>query len=403
MGWRDRRPEPRDTNAVLLKQIEQLSARVRKLEQSGPTTLQLIDMEDYDDAENVDIGELHVNWPGVHREARRYDPAVYFHNDKWRALGSNAAVYEIKVFEDDEDNVVEDRAFVWEIPEDLDGCEVLKAGAFITTVGGSSVSLNITDDIAGGAVLESNIEIPAGIRSSRFGTTPQAVNGAYPVEWGDQLAINTLSISGRGLGVWVLVAGAGVGGVLLQGLQGPPGGITNWKGQYGGVGATYLTGEVVNNGGVTYVAIVDHTSTVASEPGVGADWEDFWMVLVQGHKYTTLSYVIDGQGKVLDTGIKGAGLPIDFACIIRQVTLVADASGNIVIDIWKDTYGNHPPTNADSITGSSPPTLSGAIKTKDSVLSGWTTSISDGDILRFNIDSVSNIRSATVSFKLERV
>jgi hypothetical protein len=162
MGWRDRRPQPQNTTDALLRRIADLEKRIALQEQTGPTSLQLIDFEDYEDApyENVNIGETHINWPGVHREARRYDPAIYFHDEKWRALGSNAAVYEIKVFEDDEPNLVKDRAFVWEIPEDLDGGMVMKAGAFVTTAGGDN-ELEITVD-GGGSILDSTIQIPAG-------------------------------------------------------------------------------------------------------------------------------------------------------------------------------------------------------------------------------------------------
>src|SRR4029078_5363293 len=137
MSWRDRRPQPQTTDSALLRRLEAAEARLASLEKTGPVSLQLIDIEDYeDDPATINIGDVNVNWPGVHREARRYDPAVYFHDQKWRALGSNAAVDEIKVFEDDEENIVKDRAFVWEFPEDLDGAVVMKAGAFVTTAGG---------------------------------------------------------------------------------------------------------------------------------------------------------------------------------------------------------------------------------------------------------------------------
>jgi hypothetical protein len=75
----------------------------------------------------------------------------------------------------------------------------------------------------------------------------------------------------------------------------------------------------------------------------------------------TLTFVIDGGGSAIAAGIKG-DLQIPFACAIEQVTLLADQSGSIVIDIWKDTYANAPPTVADSITASAKPTISSAAK-----------------------------------------
>jgi len=115
----------------------------------------------------------------------------------------------------------------------------------------------------------------------------------------------------------------------------------------------------------------------------------------------SITFIIDGGGTVITTGIKG-DLEIPFACTINQWTLLADTSGSIVIDIWKDTYANYPPTVADSITGSADPTITTATKGQSSTLTGWTTSISAGDTLRFNVDSVTSITRVTLSLKVTR-
>jgi hypothetical protein len=62
-------------------------------------------------------------------------------------------------------------------------------------------------------------------------------------------------------------------------------------------------------------------------------------------------------------------------------------NGDIVIDVWKDSYANYPPTDADSIAGSELPTLSGVLKNEDTSLSTWTTSLTVGDVIMFNVDS----------------
>lgn len=115
----------------------------------------------------------------------------------------------------------------------------------------------------------------------------------------------------------------------------------------------------------------------------------------------TITYVIDGGGAVITTGIKG-DLHIPFACTINSVTMLADQSGSIVVDIWKDTYANYPPTDADSITASATPEISSTTKDQDETLSGWTTSISAGDILRFNVDSVTSIKRVTIALKVTK-
>lgn len=112
--------------------------------------------------------------------------------------------------------------------------------------------------------------------------------------------------------------------------------------------------------------------------------------------------MILGDGtNVIGTGIKG-DLTIPIACTITGVTMLADTSGSIVVDLWKDTYAQFPPTDADSITASAPPTISAATKSTDTTLTGWTTSVSAGDVIRFNVDSCSTITRCTVAIKAKR-
>ena len=105
---------------------------------------------------------------------------------------------------------------------------------------------------------------------------------------------------------------------------------------------------------------------------------------------------IDGAGSAISTGIK-TDIIIPFNMNINSWTLVADQTGSIVIDVWKDTYSNYPPTVSKSIAGSEKPTLSASLKNQDLSLSTWTSSISSGDIVRFNVDSISNITKVTLN------
>lgn len=111
---------------------------------------------------------------------------------------------------------------------------------------------------------------------------------------------------------------------------------------------------------------------------------------------TAIEFIIDGGGSAITTGVKG-DVEIPFACTITAARLFADQSGSIVVDIWKDTYANYPPTVADTITASAKPTLSSATKSEDTTLTGWTTSITAGNTLRFNVDSASTVTRVTVS------
>lgn len=115
----------------------------------------------------------------------------------------------------------------------------------------------------------------------------------------------------------------------------------------------------------------------------------------------TITFIIDGGGSVITTGQKGH-LEIPFACTINRVTMLADQSGSIIVDIWKRAYADFPPTDAQSITSSAVPTISGAVKSQDSTLTDWTTTITAGDILAFNVDSITDIQRVTISLKVTK-
>ena len=108
----------------------------------------------------------------------------------------------------------------------------------------------------------------------------------------------------------------------------------------------------------------------------------------------------DPVSVAITTGVK-LYLEVPFACTITGWTLVADASGDIVIDVWKDTYANFPPTVADTIAGTEKPTLSAAQKNQDLTLTTWTTAIAAGDVLGFNVDSAATVKQVTLTLRLD--
>ena len=112
-----------------------------------------------------------------------------------------------------------------------------------------------------------------------------------------------------------------------------------------------------------------------------------------------IEFVIDGAGSVITTGVKG-DIEVPYGGTITAARLFADQSGSIVVNIWKDTYANFPPDSSDKITASAPPTISSATKSQDTTLTGWTITISAGDVLRFNVDSVTTITRVTLSLSV---
>jgi hypothetical protein len=128
----------------------------------------------------------------------------------------------------------------------------------------------------------------------------------------------------------------------------------------------------------------------------GVKFED----MNESAKTGLVAYAIDGGDLEIQVGVAGE-LYIPFPCEIQEVTLLADQVGSIVLDILKDSYANYP--SATSITASEKPTISSSDKSQDGTITGWTTTINEGDYLRFNVESVTNITRCTVHLKILRI
>lgn len=107
-------------------------------------------------------------------------------------------------------------------------------------------------------------------------------------------------------------------------------------------------------------------------------------------------------GSTIATGVKGY-LRVPFKCRITKATVLLEQSGSIVWDVWKDTYANYPPTVADTITASAKPTVTTATKSEDSTLTGWSRSISAGDVLGFKVDSITTAAWSAVILEVVRI
>lgn len=117
-------------------------------------------------------------------------------------------------------------------------------------------------------------------------------------------------------------------------------------------------------------------------------------------------FVIDGGGLVITTGLKGF-VEVPFNCVITEAALFADQAGSIVVDVWRCGYsafdgGVTHPASSDKITASAPPTLSGAAKGRDQTLTGWTKMLSAGDVLGFNVNSVSTVLRTTLTLRVTK-
>jgi len=121
----------------------------------------------------------------------------------------------------------------------------------------------------------------------------------------------------------------------------------------------------------------------------------------------SINVILDGGGSALTDGEK-LYIRVPYNCTIKSVTLLADQSGSVTVDIWKCTYsdfdaGSTHPVNGDSITASATPAISSGVKYEDPTLTGWTTSISAGDILAFVVEgNATSIQRVTAALKVEK-
>jgi len=105
-------------------------------------------------------------------------------------------------------------------------------------------------------------------------------------------------------------------------------------------------------------------------------------------KKSSFGIVLDGGGAVITTGAYGAKtMEYNGKVTGWDIFEVSDSpiASSIVIDVWKDVYGNYPPTVADTIFGVKP-SLSSAIKNQNT---GLNIAFNSGDVFRWNVDSVS--------------
>lgn len=97
--------------------------------------------------------------------------------------------------------------------------------------------------------------------------------------------------------------------------------------------------------------------------------------------------VFDGGGSAIAAD-KKAYIRIPISGTIVAAYIIADVSGTISIEVWKDTFADFPPTVADKISASAPIALSSAQSGEDTTLTGWTKTVTAGDVLCFNVSAL---------------
>lgn len=134
------------------------------------------------------------------------------------------------------------------------------------------------------------------------------------------------------------------------------------------------------------------TSIVDSRP-------DFSLPVPVGTGTRSVTINIDGGGSPPSTGIH-ARWSCPVASTVTGWTLVADQSGSAVIDVLRGTFTAFPTTA--SIAGTDKPTLATVQKNRNlGPLSGWTsTTLAAGDVLEFNLSSVTSCQVLTLTLNI---
>lgn len=108
------------------------------------------------------------------------------------------------------------------------------------------------------------------------------------------------------------------------------------------------------------------------------------------------------RGSIIQVPAPDGHVYIPRAAVIKAVSLLTDGGvGSCQVDIWKAAVGSYPPTSSNSITASDKPTITSGKSYVDTTLTGWTTAVSAGDCISFNLVSCLNFTQIVCQLHLE--
>lgn len=170
-----------------------------------------------------------------------------------------------------------------------------------------------------------------------------------------------------------------------------------------GVTFSDFKGNVTSN--INTMAVGTMTVTNISSTGVGntnasAVWGPNGNLTNGIVPARSVGITIDGGGSAITSGTKGY-VSVPFAGTITKAIAMADVSGSIECRFWRTNSadGSFPPTAAGAIGTNS---LSTDIYNVDSTLTGWTTAISAGDVIGFNIPgNATSITRCTIQLTIQ--
>ncbi len=190
------------------------------------------------------------------------------------------------------------------------------------------------------------------------------------------LTFNATSITSDGIlsltGAGSSTIDVGVGTLSIQTTNNGP--ITTGNGLFTIGGALNASGTITQNG--TPVNI----STTTASIGVS----------------------FDGGGAVIASNASSSPFQIPYAGTVRRWWMTSDLSCTASFDVWKANKAI--PTNANRIAGTDVPTLTSQQISSSSALTGWTTSLSAGDVLMIVATSTPSVcQKATIGIDYSKL
>jgi hypothetical protein len=118
------------------------------------------------------------------------------------------------------------------------------------------------------------------------------------------------------------------------------------------------------------------------------------------HGRRAIVFVVDGAGAPLAAGA-GCDVELPWAYVLEGWALYADVSGSAVLDLRTATYATFPALA--SICASAKPTLTSAQKATSSALTGWTTALPRGTVLRPVLESATTVTRLSLTLWVRAV
>jgi hypothetical protein len=127
------------------------------------------------------------------------------------------------------------------------------------------------------------------------------------------------------------------------------------------VTTVYSVDDAVTNGGETYVCIVGHTAAAGDEPGVGANWEDYWILIdftasdafgfyprIEGFLHVPSAWTPADISFLVSPSVDGVFVPLyDTGGTLVSITptvdkayvLPSELAGSVFVKLWSNTAG----------------------------------------------------------------